>query len=201
MSAQVKWREDRAAWYLVVYDAGSRRVKRLGPTAADKRRGERRAKEWNRKRERGAIGLERPKPKPVPFDEFATRWLRTKVQLPIDRKLSRSVAPKTAKQREQMLRLHLLPHLGKKDVRSIDIARVDWLWEQFLESGAPRSQRSMEIALGVLRLILADAWSRESCLRTLWISGRQLNRGVSVSPGPEPSRTGVHSTRRSARTS
>ena len=34
---------------------------------------------------------------------------------------------------------------------------VDWLWEHYLELGKPRSQRSMEIALGVLRLILADA--------------------------------------------
>lgn len=73
MSAQVKWREDRGAWYLIVYDSGSRRVKRLGAKLADRRRGEKRAKEWNDKRLRGAIGLEKPKPKPVLFDEFAKR--------------------------------------------------------------------------------------------------------------------------------
>ena len=157
MSAQVKWREDRNAWFLVVYDAGSRRVKRLGPTLGDKRRGDRRAKEWNDKRLRGAVGLEKPKPKPVPFDEFARRWLRTKVQLPIARGLKGAVAPKTAQQRDQAVRLHLVPHLGAKNVRNFDIETVDWLWEHYLELGKPRSQRSMEIALGVFRLILADA--------------------------------------------
>jgi integrase len=157
MSAQVKWREDRGGWYLIVYDSGSRRVKRLGATLADKRRGERRAKEWNEKRLRGAIGLEKPKPKAIPFEDFAKRWLRAKVQLPIERGLKGAVAPKTARQREQMLRLHLLPHLGTEDIRSIDVAAVDRLWERYLELGRPRSQRSIEIALGVLRLVLADA--------------------------------------------
>ncbi len=160
MSAQVKWREDRAAWYLVVYDAGSRRVKRLGPTLVDKRRGERRAKEWNGKRERGAIGLEKPKPKSVQFDEFSRCWLRTKVFLPLERGLEGHLAPSTVKLTERMVRLHLTPVLGLKDIRLLGPADVDALMAHYLETGSPPSRKSMEIALGTLRLILSDAMAK-----------------------------------------
>lgn len=160
MSASVKWRADRGAWYLVVYDNGTRRAKKLGRTLKDKRKGEKRAKEWNEKRLRGAVGLEKPKPKPVPFDDFAKGWLRGKVELPIARGLDGAVAPKTAKQREQAVRLHLTPHLETRNVRDFNVATIDALWERYLELGKPRSRRSIEIALGVLRLILADAVSK-----------------------------------------
>lgn len=182
MSAQVRWRNDRGAWYLVVYDAGTRRVKRLGPTQADKRRGERRAQEWNEKRLRGSIGLEKPKPKPVAFDEFAKRWLRTKVFLPIERGLDNHLSSSTARLRERIVRLHLAPFLGDKDIRGLEISDVDGLMEHFLETGSPPSRRSMEIALGTLRLILADAMGKGLVVANVvdqWKANQPRGRGSS----------------------
>jgi integrase len=156
MSAKVKWRENRNAWYLVVYANGTQASKRYGPTTADKRRAARRAREVNEEQTRGKLGLKK-REKPVPFDEFAERWIEEKGILPARRGMHGAVAPKTAKMREQMVRLHLTPFLKATDIRAIDSATVDALEAHFIRTGQPPSRRSIQIALGVLRLILADA--------------------------------------------
>ena len=58
MGANVRWLEARGAFYLYAYANGTRTAKRLGPTKADKRRGERIAKEFNLKLARRQIGLD-----------------------------------------------------------------------------------------------------------------------------------------------
>ena len=162
MGASVKWREDRAAWFLFVYANGTQTAKRLGPTTADKRRGERLAREVEKKQRRGQLGLEKPKGKAVPFDECAREWLRVKVYLPLERGLHGHLSPKTAALREQAIRLHLVPHLGGQDVRRLDVSAIDRLWTSLLEerhsrADRPLSRRSLDIILGTLRQILADA--------------------------------------------
>ena len=44
MAARVKWRANRASWFLYVYHNGTQVAERFGPTQADRRRAERRAK-------------------------------------------------------------------------------------------------------------------------------------------------------------
>ena len=56
-----------------------------------------------------------------------------------------------------MIRLHLEPCLGARDLRSLTVADVDDLVTHLLETGSPPSARSIEIALGILRMILSDA--------------------------------------------
>jgi len=165
MGAKVKWRKDREAWFLYVYANGTQAVKRFGPTLADKRRAERRAKEVNAAQLEGKIGLEK-KANAVPFEEFANEWLRRKVLLPIERRLEGHLAPKTAKLREQMIRLHLVPFLGRRDIRKFNVPLIDDLWEHLLKEKLPRddrhlSRRTLDIVLGTLRLILADAVAKE----------------------------------------
>ena len=111
MGARVRWREDRQAWFIYVYGNGNQAAKRLGPKLADKRRGERLANEANRKQARGTLGLEKPKAKPVPFDQFAERWLRARVQLPFERGEAGHLSPKSVRSHEQQVRLHLIPFL------------------------------------------------------------------------------------------
>ena len=77
--------------------------------------------------------------------------------LPARRGLHDAVAPKTAKMREQMVRLHLTPYLQATDIRVIDSATVDALEAHFIRTGRPPSRRSIQIALGTLRQVLTDA--------------------------------------------
>lgn len=162
MGARVRWREDRKAWFLYVYQNGTQAAERFGPAPSDKRRAERRAKEIDRELRNGRLGLSKPE-KPVPFDAFASQWVEEKVQAPAERGLEGAVAPKTAAMREQMVRLHLAPVLGSRDVRTLDGAVVDALETHLIrkEWGEKKkrrlSRRSIDMALGTLRIILAHA--------------------------------------------
>ncbi len=160
MGARIRWREERGAWYLYVYANGTEAKQRLGPTSADKRRGERLAREIRSELSKGKLGLKR-REKALPFDEFAAEWLRVKVQLPLQKGIEGHVAPKTAAMREQMIRLHLKPFLGRRDIKGLTVADVDSLSVHYIETGSPPSRRSQEIALGTLRLILANAVAKE----------------------------------------
>jgi integrase len=167
MGAKVRWVRHRQEWFLYVYANGTEKAKRLGPTDADRRRGERLVREVNRKQVRGELGLEKRKVKPAPFDEFAQRWLRVKVFLPMERGLDGHLSPKTAALREQMVRLHLVDFLGSRDLKGFSVDTIDKLWVHLLEKDrrTPRrdaskrrlTKRTMEIAIGTLRMILADA--------------------------------------------
>ncbi len=157
MGAKIRWVEARNAWFIYVYANGTEKAKRLGATQADKRRGERLAKEVNRKQARGQLGLEKPKGKRVPFDEFAQRWLRIKVQLPFERGEKQHLSAKSVASHEQQVRLHLIPFLRSRDVLGFNVSVVEALWEHWIETGRPPSKRSREVALGTLRQILADA--------------------------------------------
>lgn len=158
MGAKVKWRASRNAWYLYVYANGSQAAQRYGPSPADKRRAERDAKEIERQQRRGRLGLKTPE-KRVLFSEFAAQWLEDRIVGPAKRGAEGAVAPKTARVYEQMVRLHLLAYLGKSDLKSLDAASISQLEAHYGRIGKPRSQRSIRIALGILRQILAHARS------------------------------------------
>ncbi len=161
MGAKVRWVKAREACFIYVYANGTEKAKRLGPTDADRRRGERLAKEVSRKQARGQLGLEKPKGKPVPFDVFAERWLRVKVQLPIEREEDERLSASSARSYEQQIRLHLTPFLGSHDIRAFRVSLIEQLSEHYMETGKPPSRRSREIALGTLRQILSQAVAQE----------------------------------------
>lgn len=60
-----------------------------------------------------------------------------------------------------MLRDHLEPFFGEKDVRDIGVAEVQAFHDRCLDTGKPRSARSIELALATLRLILSYARAQE----------------------------------------
>ena len=126
---------------------------------------------------KGASELSRRPPPPIPFDEFAKRWLRVRVELPIEREEEESLSLSSARSHEQQIRLYLIPFLGSHDVRKLNVALVDGLWDRFIETGKPRSRRSREIALGTLRRILGSAVAKEILLANpvdQWKAGRLI---------------------------
>lgn len=166
MAAKVHWREDRGAWYITIHRDGRKKWRKYGPSKADRTRAQRDARAWNRALERGQLGLDREqKTKPVPFDAFAWEWYRTKVELPRARALEGHLRASTAKLREIMIRLHLVPALGQADVRALDVSAVADFWTALLEKkhpagNRPLRRRTLDIAVTTLRLILADAVAR-----------------------------------------
>ena len=130
MAAKVRWRSDRESWFLVIHRDGRKKWKRYGPKTADKRQAGRDAREYNRKLTRGQLGIDPPKvpkPKPVPFVDFAKEWYRRKVELPRQRGLDGHLSANTARLREQGIRLHLGPILGLKtlNVGRFLLPRID----------------------------------------------------------------------------
>ena len=82
-----------ALFLLVLLVAGVARIAR-GPTQADRRRAERRAKEINLEIRNGRLGLTK-REKPVPFDAFARQWYEDEILAPAERELEGAVRPKT----------------------------------------------------------------------------------------------------------
>ncbi len=133
------------------------------------------------------VGLEKPKGRPIPYDEFASEWLRTKVQIPIERSEAGHLSTNSARSHEQQVRLHLVSFFGSRDVREIRVSAIDELWRGFVEIGRPPSRRSREIALGTLRQILGQAVARELLpanpvdqWKSVQPKGRASNRSRSV---------------------
>ena len=84
------------------------------------------------------------------------------------------LAPKTAKLHEGMIRLYLAPHLGRTDIRRISVSMVDDLWTRLMDKGL--SKRTMQMAVGTLRLILAEAIARGE------LSANVVNHWKAVQP-------------------
>ena len=160
MAAKVQWYRD--AWWVMTHHRGKRKRKRVGRTKADKRQAEEIAKKIN-----AAIALGTFSPaaqaaeKAIPFDRFAGDWLRTEVQLPIDRRIEGALAPATARIHEGHIRRHLVPFFGETDLREIRVAEIQRFYDRCLETGKPRSARSIEMILGTLGRMLAYAEAHE----------------------------------------
>src|SRR5262245_8996267 len=149
-NAKVRWLEREGAWFLVIHAGGKRSMKRYGVAKIDKAKAVKRAAELNRD---FAIGLtlvdilrkERPELEPqaevLPFDVYALEWLRTEVDLPIERRLETALAPATALLHERHVRLYLNPFLGSRDVRSLRVSDVQALYNRCLETHRPKSER------------------------------------------------------------
>ena len=107
MSAKV--RKLSGYWTVVTHHDGRRSKRRIGRSAADKRTAEKVAAEINA---RIALGYlpQPPKDEPMPCDEELARWLRT---------YAPTFKRSTEIEADRIIRAHLSPHFGARDVRQI----------------------------------------------------------------------------------
>jgi integrase len=142
MAAKVKW--DRGAWWIITHHKGDRTVRRIGPTNDDKRQAEQIKKKINAAITLGSFGKTSPKDlDPLPCDEELLRWHTT---------YSPTMKPTYRKSTESLIRNHLDPYFGSKDLRNIREADLLSLAKVKLDEGlAPRTVRN---ALAVLRRVM-----------------------------------------------
>ena len=160
MAAKVVWY--REAWWLRTRWGGNKKKdRRIGTTKADKRLADDIARQINARLAIGTFEPEESKPKPILFSEFADNWLLREVKLPIRRSIEGALAPATARIHEGHIRRHLAPFFGETELREIRVAEIQRFYDRCLETGKPRSARSIEMILGTLRRILAYADAQE----------------------------------------
>jgi integrase len=152
MGAKIRF--DRGVWWVHVHHAGRRWKKRVG---SDKKMAAELAQRIQAKLVLGEL-TEKPKAAAVvAFDGFADRWLRMEVELPIERGLDSHLAPGSAAVYRMQVDVHLRPYFRDRDIQAIDRQAVQAFHDHCVESGRPKSAKSIEMALGVLRLILSHA--------------------------------------------
>ncbi len=157
VGAKVQWRKDRGAWYLVVHTQRDRAVRRFGPTLADKRRAEKAADEINHRLALGEYEARKPEREAIPFGRFARDWVRREIEIPLDRGMEGQLAAGTARSYSMHVRVHLIPYFCQRDLRSIKVPEVQSFVDHCVETGRPRSKRTIELVLATLRLILSHA--------------------------------------------
>jgi integrase len=145
-------------WWVVVHHQGRRRKKRIGK---DKRAAEEVARQIQARLVLGQFDVHRRDEKAIPFREFAEDWLRREVEIPIERGQKGHLAPGTSRVYRLQVDLHLTPYFGDTDVRKIGRREVQALCDHFTDTGRPRSAKSVDMVLNVLRLILAHAQAQE----------------------------------------
>jgi len=185
MAAKLR-RDDKGVYWVVVHHGGRRRKKRVG---RDKRLAEEIARKIQARLVLGDFTMETEQKAPVPFRRFALDWLRREVELPIERGLEGHHAPGTARVYRLQVEIHLAPHFKDVDVRSIGLAEIQRFYDHCIDTGKPRSAKSIDMALNVLRLILSHARGQglvETNAVQAWKSGRPRRRSSSsVAVAPE----------------
>ena len=159
MAAKVRWL--KGAWWVVTHYQGKRRKKRIGPTKADRRQADQIARRIDANLALGSFSPDAVKQEAPGFRAYAESWLRSEVELPIERAAAGALAPATALLHQRHVRLYLAPFLGDRSLPEIRVADVQALYDRCLETGRPRSERSIEMVLGTLRRILAHAEAHE----------------------------------------
>jgi hypothetical protein len=162
MAAKVKW--DRGAWWVVVHHQGRRRKRRLGPTAADKRRADRIAERVNRRDlVSGSARFEDKPPTPLRCDAHLRRWLTT---------YSPTFKPSTEAEASRIIEKYLVPFFGSADLRELREANLLEFIQAKLDAGL--APKTIHNALSVLRRVLTPAGSG------------QLRAVVATHPPPRP---------------
>jgi integrase len=180
-----KARNINGAWWVVTHHAGTRRKRRIGPTKAHKRQAEQIAREINARLVVGTYRVNTGREEEVvPFAPFAANWLRREVELPIERGQRGHLAPGTAGVYRLQVDVHLAPFFGDQDLRAIGLREVQGFYDHCLETGRPRSAKSIDMALSVLRLILSHAQGQGLITANAvegWKRGRRRRRSSSAS--------------------
>ncbi|MDJ0848498.1 MAG: site-specific integrase [Myxococcota bacterium] len=169
----VKVKKHRGAWWIFVHHRGRRWKRRVGKS---KRAAEEAAQQIEARLVLGELGAEPPEIKPAtPFGSLAEQWLTSEIE-GADGSGRSQVRPGTANRYRIQVRVHLIPFLGNTDVKDINPAEVERFYQHCRRSRRPQSPKAIEMALTVLRLILA--YSRKLGLVefnavTEWRSGRK----------------------------
>ena len=93
----------------------------------------------------------------MPFDQFAESWVRNQVILPTEREIGDHLAPGTARSYASHIRFHLVPYFGGQDLRSMSAESVQSFYDRCVETGCPRSQRTIAMVIMTLGMVLAHA--------------------------------------------
>jgi integrase len=184
VAAKVRW--DRGAWWVVVHAGTKRRRRRIGPSKADRRSADRIAAQVNADLAFGrtAASLEpEVESEPLPFVEFAGAWLRREVEIPIERGMTGHLAPGSARVYRLQVDVHLAPYFGSCDMRAIGLAEVQGFYDHCIDTGRPKSAKSIDMALNALRLVLNHARAQglvQSNPVEAWKRGRPRRRSSSA---------------------
>ncbi len=140
MAAKVK--RDRGAWWVVTHYDGKRRKRRVGPAKVHKREAEEIAKKINGALALGTFAPGQDARKALPAERELWRWHTA---------YSPTFKPSFQAEAERVIRIHLVPAFGSKDLR--EIRERDLL--DFIQSRISRGLRSktIENALSVLRRV------------------------------------------------
>ena len=140
MAAKVKW--DRGAWWVVTHYDGKRRKRRVGPAKAHKRDAQEIAKKINGALALGTFAPGQDAQKALSAERELWRWHTA---------YSPTFKPSFQAEGERVIRVHLVPAFGSKDLR--EIRERDLL--DFIQSRISRGLRSktIENALSVLRRV------------------------------------------------
>jgi hypothetical protein len=155
----------KSSWWVAIHHDGKRRMKRVGPTKADRHRAKKVAEQVNAAIIRSEYRPDQTGPEPLPFDLYATEWLRREVTTPAERHVEGALSLATAALHKRHVNRYLAPFFGSRDIRSLGVAEVQDLFDHCIVSGRPPSMRSVEMVLGTLRRILAHAEAREEIPR------------------------------------
>lgn len=182
MAAKVRWYRD--AWWVRTHANGRRTDRRVGPTSAHKTRAEKLAKEINAKLDLGMFQTPATaKAEPVQFTEFAALWLSREIDIPRERRSSGYVAAGTARTYRLQIEVHLAPFFGALDLRTFKRNDVQRFYDHCIDTGRPKSAKSIDMAMNVLRMILGYAEGQELIETNpveAWKRGRKRRRASSA---------------------
>jgi integrase len=179
MAAKVQ-KDSNGIYWVVVHHKGRRKKKRVGK---DRRVAEQVAKKIQARLVLGDLDMAPVSVKPLPFSDFAEEWLRREVEIPIERGLEGHHAPGTARIYRLQVDVHLVPHFGVVDIRSIGLREVQGFYDHCVDTGRLKSAKSIDMALNVLRLILSHARGQgilETNAVESWKAGRPRRRSSSA---------------------
>jgi len=100
----------REAWWVITHYEGKRKQRRVGTTAAHKREAEEMARKINASLALGTFAPDRERLKPLPCDVELRRWHTS---------WAPTVKPSYEIEAGRIIRVHLVPFFGSKDVREI----------------------------------------------------------------------------------
>ena len=179
MAAKVR-RDGKGIYWVIVHHKGRRKKKRIGRS---KRTAEHVAAQIQAQLALGQFAIVNAEREPIPFDAFSQDWLRREIELPIDREMKGHHAPGTARIYRLQVDVHLTPYFRDLDIRSIGLREVQGFHEHCIDTGRPRSSKSINMALNVLRLILSHALGQgivETNAVESWKAGRPRRRSSSI---------------------
>jgi integrase len=94
---------------------------------------------------------------PVHFSEFAESWLQREIEMPLGRGFKGHVAHGTARAYRLQVDVHLSPYFQSRNIREIGLQEIQGFYDHCLDVGRPKSAKSIDMALNVLRLVISHA--------------------------------------------